>query len=1368
MPLHLKSLSTELTVVFASIVAVLVVSLTYFAFDLASHAQEETVRRDLQNTVDQAVFIVDNELNERSREVRTATLSPTIRDAVSFMSDRHEKIPADDLNELALRDRFNGVGCIQDRPEISRQLEAMKSAHSYGSEFMVTDKFGVTVGCTSDNTNLFNANSFWWQETVARGRSLSNLEKDPETDGYVYSVSLHIYDGSDAPTGVLRATFDLDAIQKSLGAIRIGDHGFLVGMTRDGRVFAHPTAKYLWKEIQEAQELAFLADVVASGGPRGYAIYEPYKKPDEGTGATDGDVSSDDAPKVAKPTPAGRRRAPSSLASASEESWILAYGRTLRPASLGSLGWTVVGTVSRSEVIAPISAVGKRVAIIGGSLIVLAVLMVWLVSRRLARPLNDLAQRADLIAAGDLSVRLAVPSRNEIARLASALSSMVDSLRDSNKSLAQANANLESIVARRTRELEEKTKLLEKQSEAVLETSRLKSQFLANMSHELRTPLNAVMALSEILGQRISGDLNDEQVKQVNLINRSGRNLLRLINDILDLSKIEAGRLEVYLAVFEVRGTIAAVRDTINPLASEKGLNFEIHVDPALPACIRSDDDKIRQVLVNLLGNAIKFTHAGTVSLTMSKRFKSLPGSDDLPPPMTDEGPFWLELKVTDTGIGISEEALKTIFDEFQQADGSATRKYGGSGLGLAISKRMTELMGGELTVTSREGEGSTFAIQMPVDGVASDKHSTVVSVQPGKLESGRSPMAGVGGLGSDPGPKSPLVPGSSHGVAGGQGDGNNQPDPGVRRGELTPEQAKRTWVTPLREHPVPISPRFLDIRDDTHNLLPHIPTLLVVDDDPESLYVYRQFLSRKGYQVIFAINGEQVIDKARQFKPVAIILDLMLPQKSGWEVLEEMKTTDDVKHIPVIIASVLDHRERGVCAGAFRYLTKPMSEKQLSGVLEELEKDRKKDVRRVLVIDDDPVEIGIAKTLFAKAGLDVIAIQDGADAVEWAAKEKPDFIVLDLMMPGIDGFDVLSMLKENPESEPIPVLVYTAMDVTEEDKKRLLPKARRIFPKVPLQIEEMLDELQKALQDLPGSPEAQKLAAQSVVIDEKERLVRPTADGGLTVTEGGARPAENNFNSDAPSPDHHEGDPPAADTAPVKHLQDDVNIDTAPIVPLPPDQSDASPTRTGRVSATTNPGLEPDGRALKLQRAPDYDGHETGPVHAAASVDPERVVASSGSEASLAHGTIEESASSPAVTGESFRARILLVEDDPANQYSLSFLLRSRGYKVLKAENGEEGIQVADAERPDLILMDMMMPVMSGFDATRHLKNSPELCKIPVIALTAAAMRGDRERTLAAGCDDYVSKPVDRKELLERVEHWLKMAGALEPVGHA
>jgi CheY-like chemotaxis protein/signal transduction histidine kinase len=1217
---------------------------------------------------------------------------------------------------------------------------------------------------------------------------LSNLELDAATGTYTYAVALPIPDGSRGPAGVIRAIFNLRAIQDSIGSVRIGENGFVMAMGRDGRIFGHPRGDLLWKRVADVPELSYLRAVVESPAPWGVMIYQPPVAPgDAGSNSTASTsmssasttgasvhssgtaaVASSKKPRSksekrgwvrgsdsmsdssAGPGATGAATAAPSLATAAEDSWILAYSRMFRPASLGPLGWTVVGTVSRGEVIAPILAIRQRVFFIEGMFVLLAVPLVWFVSRRLAKPLNDLARRADLIAAGDLGVDLNVPSRNEIARLASALSSMMDSVRDSNRDLQRANVNLERTVAERTGQLQEKTRLLEDQSKQVLEASRLKSQFLANMSHELRTPLNAILALSEILGEKISGDLNDEQVKQVTIVNRSGRNLLRLINDILDLSKIEAGRMEVHVAAFELRTTITAIRDTIEPLAAEKGLKFEITADPALPALVSSDDARIRQILVNLLGNAVKFTEKGTVSLAMRRCHRALPGSTigggalDARPDAT-EPRFWLEMVVSDTGIGIAPEAIGKIFDEFQQADGSTTRRYGGTGLGLAISKKLTELMGGEISLESVLGKGSTFRVLLPVEAVtraelsAQDarrgdaRDSMEIAETPGAarstasedLSGGRAEASdhpaiasAVGPSGSLRGPsETPFSGERSQVLSDAQGmppasRETSEAERAMRRSMPTPP--KKVWVSPFKEESAPVVSRLVEIHDDSENLTPDRGVLLIVDDDSESLYVYRQFLSRHGYQVVFATNGEEVASKARQFHPEAIILDLMLPQKSGWEVLEELKVDEELKEIPVIISSVLDHRERGVCVGAFRYLTKPMSEKELLGALKDMEKARNKNVRRVLVVDDDTVDLKIAKTLLEKAGVIVLSVQKAADAVQTAVREAPDIIVLDLMMPEVDGFDVLAQLKSNPATASIPVLVHTAKEITEEDRRRLLPSARRILQKTPLEIEVILDELRQALESLPQKDPASSDALTIGDARQDAGGARPLAAG-----ESPEPPAEANL--EATTASRSTDSRSAYDAGPIQHNDVRTPRRRSPGTTQPGASRGASvPAQSRSVPAT--PPVESDPRNA-IKRVADFgDMPDTAGIGRSAAP----------------------------------RARILLVEDDAANQYSIGFMLRSEGYEVLLAENGQDGITAASRERPDIILMDMMMPVMSGFDATRALKRDPILREIPIIALTAAAMAGDRERTLAAGCDDYVSKPIDRPLLLQRITHWL------------
>src|SRR6266850_18202 len=274
MPLRLKSLSTELAVVFASIAVALVGLLSFFAFDLVSRALEETVQRDLLNTIDQAAVSIDAELQERVREVETISLSPTIRDSAIYLSESHATIPMRERVEPAMRARFGGAACLNERPEIAQHLQAVQSAHTYISELLLTDRIGIAIGCTSTPARLLNSGQTWWQEAVRRGVSLSNLERDPTTGKYFYSAALPIPDGTREPAGVLRAAINLRGIQDSIGAIRIGEKGFVIVLSRDGRIIAHPNPGYLWMKVDDIPELAYLRSVVDAPRPHGVMMYE--------------------------------------------------------------------------------------------------------------------------------------------------------------------------------------------------------------------------------------------------------------------------------------------------------------------------------------------------------------------------------------------------------------------------------------------------------------------------------------------------------------------------------------------------------------------------------------------------------------------------------------------------------------------------------------------------------------------------------------------------------------------------------------------------------------------------------------------------------------------------------------------------------------------------------------------------------------------------------------------------------------------------------------------------------------------------------------------------------------------------------------
>jgi CheY-like chemotaxis protein/HAMP domain-containing protein len=1121
---HWKSLSSEITLVYASLSVTLVVLLSYIAYQMNSRVLEERIEQDLLLTVDQTLRGINSEIEERAREVQTLSMTPALRHAAARGTAATETLGLEEAAEEDLVRRRGERDRLAQPGEVSAFLAEMKEGHPYIAEVFVTDRHGIVAGASNPTSDIRQDDEAWWHEAVLEKFYLSNLQYDESAGSYSYSIAMPILDEPRPPLGVVKGVFNLKAVQELVNSVQLGQRGYLVVISRDGRVLSHPDPQYLFRQIGDVPDLVPVAGILAAS-TRGVADY----------------------------TPSGAAR--------KDGQWMIGYSRLMRPASLGPLNWTVAGMVSRAEMIAPIITVRDSAVAAGFVFIIAAVPIVFAVSRRLSKPLMDLAHRADRISQGDLDVSLSMPagdSANEIGRLASALAAMMDNLKAAHRRTLDINAGLERTVRERTEELQRKNRQIEAQNKKVMEASRLKSQFLANMSHELRTPLNAVLALSDIMANEMSGPLNEEQVKQVSIINRSGKSLLRLINDVLDLSKIEAGRMNVEKAPMSLHSLITLMVDTLRPLAEDKSLSVGSSMAPGLPEFITSDEHKLRQILINLMGNGIKFTERGGVRLDVG--FTSRPAM--------------ISFVITDTGIGIAADAMDRIFDEFCQADGSTTRKYGGTGLGLTISKKMAELMGGTLSVESTPEKGSIFTLTVPYE-------------------------------------PAPPVPAS--------------PTETLRRVRMqVPE------------------PSLMSTGDDSATALHDArPIVLVAEDEHDNLYIMKKYLNRLGCQAVFARDGNEVLEKARKYKPIAITLDLVLPKKNGWDVLSELKTDSQTRHIPVIIASVLDNQERGFCLGAYRYLVKPINETDLADTILQIQAAGRKDVKRVLVVDDNVVDSDLMARLLVENKYDVLRAARGEEGIATAAREKPDLILLDLSMPGMDGFQVMQGLKRRVETRGIPVVIYTAKDLSTAERARLQRDAQKVFLKNPLDPVGMMSAIGELVKGLPGGA--------------------------------------------------------AEDARPVPGL----------------DENDPWPRTAEAVTAAA--------------------------VAAAATLAPSR--------------------RKPA-------RKILLVEDDPANQYTIEYLLKNEGYEVRIAENGREGIEKAESWRPDLILMDMMMPVMGGHEATRELKVASEVKEIPVIALTAAAMTGDREKALAAGCDDYVSKPINHEHLFRRIDHWLARAAEARESG--
>jgi signal transduction histidine kinase/CheY-like chemotaxis protein/HAMP domain-containing protein len=650
-------------------------------------------------------------------------------------------------------------------------------------------------------------------------------------------------------------------------------------------------------------------------------------------------------------------------------------------------------------------------------------------------------------------------------------------------------------------QLKNKAEELAIQKEKAEDSTRLKSQFLASMSHELRTPMNSILGLTELILDK--AQLSVKNKERLEVVLKSGKRLMGLINDILDLSKIEAGKMDIREEDILLEEIIEEVSNTTSPLALEKGLVFNIKRNCNTRFIINTDRVRVTQVLINLIGNAIKFTQSGKVELTISFNQDKM-----------------LLFSVSDTGIGISEENKKIIFEEFRQIDGTAAKKYNGTGLGLAISKKILDLIGGKIWVSSIEGDGSVFSFTIPI------KY----------------------------------------------------------------EQEKRNAA------PSPVNPEVL--RKNARN------PVLVIDDDPEVRYTIGQYLISKGYEVLFAENGEIGLKLAQERQPFAITLDLLLPSRDGWSILKELKENPSTKDIPVILVSIIGDKNVGYGLGAFEYFIKPISAEKLLSAFGKLESLAKKRIQKIVIVDDDELEFEKFKNEFRDENVIIEYIQDSEFAFNKIAEVQPDLVILDLMMPKIDGITLSHKLKSNNKTKHIPIIISTAKNLTEEEHKSL----------------------KNIVEEITVKSQGHPLDVLKTVRDR------------------------------------------------IKMREDDDSSNS--IIEVESDMSSANISEE-----------EPVG---------------------------------------------------------DFYGEVLIVDDDPDTLFTLNEMVQATGCKTHLAKSGMECLKILEHTRPDLIMLDIMMPEMDGFQTLKNIRSNTDLGGIPIYAVTAKAMVGDKEIILKHGFNDYIPKPVN------------------------
>lgn len=546
-------------------------------------------------------------------------------------------------------------------------------------------------------------------------------------------------------------------------------------------------------------------------------------------------------------------------------------------------------------------------------------------------------------------------------------------LEDKTRELEELNENLEKKVMERTEEFEKINKELER-------ANQIKGRFIANMSHELRTPLNSILGFSDVLIERTFGDLSENQERYIRYIRNiysSGKHLLELINNILDIAKIEAGKYEMVYETFSVDVVIGEVINIMKSFAEDRFIEIEVSIGKGI-SIITADRVKLKQILYNLISNAIKFTpEGGMVTVDVAKE-ENIDGRYPWAPP----GLEFVKFLIQDTGVGIGPEDKERIFDEFEQVNSSFSRKYGGAGLGLALTKKLVELHGGNITVESNLGEGSTFMFLIPVT-------SPVEAIPTETLEA--------------------------------------------------------------------VSLSFPWMKEEA-------PLILVVEDDLSTAELLTLHLTQSGYKVAHAFDGEEALEKAKTLKPFVITLDVMLPKKDGWEVLQELKSDQKTSDIPVIIHSIVDNKDLAFALGATDYLLKPLDKEALISKLEEITIARGKRVLPIsaLIIESEDEVTNYFKEIFEPQGFLIYTAPDGKRGIELATALRPGVILLDFTLPDMLGFDAVKNIKENPSTKDIPIFILTERDISVEDRMALVGKIERIVQKHAFDTKELIGHIKE------------------------------------------------------------------------------------------------------------------------------------------------------------------------------------------------------------------------------------------------------------------------------------------------------------------
>lgn len=763
-----------------------------------------------------------------------------------------------------------------------------------------------------------------------------------------------------------------------------------------------------------------------------------------------------------------------------------------------------------------------------------------------------------------------VQSREKVQELLEETQSQSEELQTQHSELENINAELEAQAEKlqaseeelkvqqeelqqANQELEERSRLLEEKNELILErnleiqrkaddlalSTKYKSEFLANMSHELRTPLNSILLLSRLMAENHAHNLSEEQIEYAQVIQSSGKGLLTLIDEILDLSKIESGKMELEYGSVQVAALSNEIESLFAPLAKDKGIGFSVAIAKGVPGMIETDRLRLDQILRNLLSNALKFTKVGSVKLDISHKDRSV------------------YFSVKDTGIGIPKEKHQIIFEAFQQADGSTRRQFGGTGLGLSISRELAKLLGGEIILESEEGKGSEFILILPEKKGGAITHK--------------------GSAGRYAGTQTPAI------------------EP------VIPDERDHTYLSEIIPSP---------LDDDRHAVLPGDKTILIVEDDTAFARSLLEYTRQKGYRGIVAVRGDEAIDLAKKFLPIGILLDIQLPVKSGWQVMDELKSNPATRPIPVHMMSSHSARTKSLSKGAADFINKPVAFEKLGEMFSKIEEALSRHPKKVMIVEEN-AKHAQALAYFLQQYQVASEIKNSvSEGIESLKQKEVDCVILDMGIPEQHAYDTLEEVKKTPGLENIPIIIFTGKNLSHSEEVKIRQYADTIVIKTAHSYQRILDEVSLFL-----------------------------------------------------------------------HLVEE-------------NKKDAKVARYKRM------------------------------------------------------GELEE-----VLKGKT----VLVVDDDVRNIFSLTKSLENYGVNVVSAIDGKDAIQqLQEQNKVDLILMDMMMPEMDGYESTRRIREIHRFKKLPIIAVTAKAMTGDRAKCIAAGASDYITKPVDVDQLVSLLRVWL------------